>query len=159
MHTHWILHCTPEALVSRHPARGSPGQNRQGQHMRTDSASLAGPQLIRCGCSISQGDSGGSGALLPGRAVAQAVCMTVGAPPAFLFAPSHMLPLLPLLLPMLLPPLLLQDDVAGCFDYYAGLAEQLDERQYSPIDVGMEEFRVAVRREPLGVVALITPWN
>lgn len=27
------------------------------------------------------------------------------------------------------------------------------------MDVGMEEFRVAVRREPLGVVALITPWN
>jgi len=52
-----------------------------------------------------------------------------------------------------------QDDVAGCFDYYAGLAEQLDGRQYSPIDVGMDEFRVAVRREPLGVVALITPWN
>jgi betaine-aldehyde dehydrogenase len=51
------------------------------------------------------------------------------------------------------------DDVAGCFDYYAGLAEKLDERQYSPIDVGMDEFRVAVRREPLGVVALITPWN
>lgn len=51
------------------------------------------------------------------------------------------------------------DDVAGCFDYYAGLAEALDGRQYSPVDVGMEEFRVAVRREPLGVVALITPWN
>jgi hypothetical protein len=60
-----------------------------------------------------------------------------------------------------LPPLVCccQDDVAGCFDYYAGLAEQLDSRQYSPIDVGMDEFRVAVRREPLGVVALITPWN
>lgn len=52
-----------------------------------------------------------------------------------------------------------QDDVAGCFDYYAGLAEQLDARQYSPIDVGMDEFSVKVRREPLGVVALITPWN
>lgn len=52
-----------------------------------------------------------------------------------------------------------QDDVAGCFDYYAGLAEKLDDRQYSPIDVGMDEFKVAVRREPLGVVALITPWN
>lgn len=51
------------------------------------------------------------------------------------------------------------DDVAGCFDYYAGLAEQLDARQYSPIDVGMQEFSVKVRREPLGVVALITPWN
>mmetsp|Transcript_13639 Transcript_13639/g.29251 ORF Transcript_13639/g.29251 Transcript_13639/m.29251 type:complete len:498 (-) Transcript_13639:438-1931(-) len=51
------------------------------------------------------------------------------------------------------------DDVAGCFDYYAGLAEKLDERQDSPIDVGMADFEVKVRREPLGVVALITPWN
>jgi betaine-aldehyde dehydrogenase len=49
--------------------------------------------------------------------------------------------------------------VATCFDYYAGLAEQLDEKQYTPIDVGMEEFSVKVRREPLGVVGLITPWN
>lgn len=100
--------------------------------------------------------------------------------------------------------------MAGCFDYYAGLAEELDGRQDSPIDVsssrqtgctsepcsgssacrqahvlvpaqlqlprgltarqsdrraaaccqvGMEEFAVRVRREPLGVVALITPWN
>jgi hypothetical protein len=53
----------------------------------------------------------------------------------------------------------LQDDVAGCFDYYAELAEKLDARQYSAIDVGMEEFSVKVRREPLGVVGLITPWN
>ncbi len=52
-----------------------------------------------------------------------------------------------------------QDDVATCFDYYADLAEALDAKQYAPIDVGMEEFRVAVRREPLGVVGLITPWN
>lgn len=37
-----------------------------------------------------------------------------------------------------------QDDVATCFDYYAGLAEKLDERQYSPVDVGMEEFSVKV---------------
>ncbi|KAF6259119.1 aldehyde dehydrogenase domain-containing protein [Scenedesmus sp. NREL 46B-D3] len=51
------------------------------------------------------------------------------------------------------------DDVAGCFDYYADLAEKLDARQYSAIDVGMEEFSVKVRREPLGVVGLITPWN
>jgi len=54
---------------------------------------------------------------------------------------------------------ILQDDVSTCFDYYAGLAEKLDERQNSSIDVGMEEFTVKVRREPLGVVALITPWN
>eukprot|EP00877_Chromochloris_zofingiensis_P013539 jgi/Chrzof1/8439/Cz03g10210.t1 len=51
------------------------------------------------------------------------------------------------------------DDVATCFDYYAGLAEKLDEGQYTTVDVGMEEFSVKVRREPLGVVGLITPWN
>ncbi|GFH19336.1 aldedh domain-containing protein [Haematococcus lacustris] len=51
------------------------------------------------------------------------------------------------------------DDVAGCFDYYAGLAEQLDKRQGTAIDVGSDDFQVKVRREPLGVVALITPWN
>jgi len=49
--------------------------------------------------------------------------------------------------------------VAGCLDYYAGLAEESDKRQYAPIDVGSTDFDVRVRREPLGVVALITPWN
>jgi hypothetical protein len=53
----------------------------------------------------------------------------------------------------------LQDDVAGCFDYYAGLAEQLDGRQYEAVDVGSDDFKCALRREPLGVVGLITPWN
>lgn len=51
------------------------------------------------------------------------------------------------------------DDVAACFEYYAGLAVDLDKRQDSPIDVGMDDFVVKVRRDPLGVVALITPWN
>ena len=54
----------------------------------------------------------------------------------------------------------MQDDVATCFDYYAGLAEKLDGQQMAePIDVGMAEFDVRVRKEALGVVALITPWN
>ena len=53
----------------------------------------------------------------------------------------------------------LQDDVAGCFEYYAGLAEKLDSRQGASIDVGHPDFEVKVRREPLGVLALITPWN
>jgi betaine-aldehyde dehydrogenase len=38
----------------------------------------------------------------------------------------------------------MQDDVATCFDYYAGLAEKLDQRQDTPIDVGMDEFEVKV---------------
>lgn len=51
------------------------------------------------------------------------------------------------------------DDVAGCFDYYAGLADKLDGRQYQEVDIGMPDFETKVRREPLGVLGLITPWN
>jgi betaine-aldehyde dehydrogenase len=71
------------------------------------------------------------------------------------------------------------DDVAGCFDYYAGLAEErfcgggggggggggaaaaasIPPQLPPLIDVGMDEFRVRVHREPLGVVGLVTPWN
>jgi len=46
---------------------------------------------------------------------------------------------------------------AGCFDYYADLAERLDEAEV--VDVGMEEFKARVVQEPIGVVALVTPWN
>lgn len=51
--------------------------------------------------------------------------------------------------------------MATCFDYYAGQAKALDSRNASApaIDVGMTEFDVRVRREALGVVGLITPWN
>jgi acyl-CoA reductase-like NAD-dependent aldehyde dehydrogenase len=52
-----------------------------------------------------------------------------------------------------------QDDVAACFDYYAGLAQNLDDRQWQPLDVGDEDFKTELRREPLGPCALITPWN
>ncbi|OIW17713.1 hypothetical protein TanjilG_29063 [Lupinus angustifolius] len=51
------------------------------------------------------------------------------------------------------------DDVAGCFDYYADLAEKLDEKQKTPVSVPMETFRSYVLKEPIGVVGLITPWN
>ena len=53
----------------------------------------------------------------------------------------------------------LQDDVAACFEYYAGLAEKLDERQDQELDLGEDGFTATLRREPLGAVALITPWN
>ena len=38
-----------------------------------------------------------------------------------------------------------QDDVAACFDYYAGLAEKLDTRQGMPVDVGHADFEVCTR--------------
>lgn len=54
---------------------------------------------------------------------------------------------------------MLQDDVAGCFEYYADLAEKLDESQDSPVALPMEEFKTVLRREPLGPVGLISAWN
>lgn len=51
------------------------------------------------------------------------------------------------------------DDVAGCFEYYAGLAEGLDGTQDVPLVLPMDTFECRIRKDPLGVVALITPWN
>ncbi|XP_021900854.1 betaine aldehyde dehydrogenase 1, chloroplastic [Carica papaya] len=51
------------------------------------------------------------------------------------------------------------DDVAGCFEYYADLAEGLDAKQKAPISLPMETFKSYVLKEPIGVVGLITPWN
>lgn len=51
------------------------------------------------------------------------------------------------------------DDVAGCFDFYADLAEKLDAKQKAPVSLPMDTFRSHVLREPIGVVGLITPWN
>lgn len=52
----------------------------------------------------------------------------------------------------------IQDDVAGCFEYYAGLAEGLDAKQKAPVSLPMETFKSHVLKEPIGVVGLITPW-
>lgn len=51
------------------------------------------------------------------------------------------------------------DDVAGCFEYYAGLAEALDSRRMTPVNLNSDSYKSYVLREPLGVVGLITPWN
>jgi betaine-aldehyde dehydrogenase len=51
------------------------------------------------------------------------------------------------------------DDAAGCFDYYAELAEGLDDRQGQALEVPDARFRSKVRYEPVGVAALIVPWN
>nr|AAY33872.1 betaine aldehyde dehydrogenase [Chrysanthemum lavandulifolium] len=51
------------------------------------------------------------------------------------------------------------DDVAGCFEYNADLAEALDKKQNAPIELPMDTFKCHVIKEPIGVVGLITPWN
>eukprot|EP00854_Cymbomonas_tetramitiformis_P019439 gene19439-23242_t len=49
------------------------------------------------------------------------------------------------------------DDVAGCFEYYAGLAASSAAK--TEVEVPDDTFKGCVKKEPLGVVALITPWN
>ncbi|WP_017901492.1 aldehyde dehydrogenase family protein [Pseudomonas asplenii] len=51
------------------------------------------------------------------------------------------------------------DDVIATFEYYATLAEALDERQDQDVALPSDDFAARVRREPCGVVGLIVPWN
>ncbi|MEK1933718.1 MAG: aldehyde dehydrogenase family protein [Pararhizobium sp.] len=51
------------------------------------------------------------------------------------------------------------NDVAGCFNHYAGLAEELDHNPEETIPLSEPRFSSRVVREPLGVVGAITPWN
>jgi betaine-aldehyde dehydrogenase len=51
------------------------------------------------------------------------------------------------------------DDVAGCFQFYANLAEESDAKPEEEILLGDTRFQSKVVREPLGVVGAITPWN
>jgi betaine-aldehyde dehydrogenase len=51
------------------------------------------------------------------------------------------------------------DDAAGCFAYYATLAEELDQHPEETIPLSEPRFSSRVVREPLGVVGAITPWN
>ncbi|NP_001303116.1 betaine aldehyde dehydrogenase 2, mitochondrial [Brassica napus] len=51
------------------------------------------------------------------------------------------------------------DDVAGCFEYYADLAQGLDSKQKAPLSLPLDTFKGYVLKEPIGVVGLITPWN
>ncbi|XP_030954070.1 betaine aldehyde dehydrogenase 1, chloroplastic-like [Quercus lobata] len=51
------------------------------------------------------------------------------------------------------------DGVASCFNYYAELAEALDAKQKAPISIPVQSFKSYVLKEPIGVIALITPWN
>jgi betaine-aldehyde dehydrogenase len=50
-------------------------------------------------------------------------------------------------------------DSADCFDYYAKLAEKLDKDQNAPYDVENPSFECTLKKQPIGVVAGIVPWN
>ena len=49
-------------------------------------------------------------------------------------------------------------DAAGCFDFYAGLAEELD-GEVETISLGDARFASKAVREPVGVAGAIIPWN
>lgn len=50
-------------------------------------------------------------------------------------------------------------DTAGCFDYYATLADELDGHREQTIVLGDERFTSIARKEPVGVAGAIIPWN
>ncbi|MHA3104924.1 aldehyde dehydrogenase family protein [Acinetobacter sp. ANC 3791] len=50
-------------------------------------------------------------------------------------------------------------DAAGCFDFYADLAEQLDSNHEENIPLADERFSSVVRKEAVGVACAIIPWN
>ncbi|EIK95711.1 aldehyde dehydrogenase [Pseudomonas sp. M47T1] len=50
-------------------------------------------------------------------------------------------------------------DAIGCFEYYAELAEALDDRQDQSLAVSDARFRCRIRHEPVGVAGQIIPWN
>ncbi|MEW6998773.1 aldehyde dehydrogenase family protein [Colwelliaceae bacterium BS250] len=51
------------------------------------------------------------------------------------------------------------EDTAGCFEFYAGLAEELDNNPQQSIDVPESRFSSKVVKEPIGVAGAIIPWN
>ncbi|MFD1556701.1 aldehyde dehydrogenase family protein [Paraburkholderia silviterrae] len=50
-------------------------------------------------------------------------------------------------------------DAAGCFEYYAGLAEKLDDDTEKPVVLPDDRFSSVARKEPVGVAGAIIPWN
>jgi betaine-aldehyde dehydrogenase len=50
-------------------------------------------------------------------------------------------------------------DAAGCFDFYADLAEELDRNPAELIALADGRFTSKAVREPLGVAVAIVPWN
>ncbi|TAH42272.1 MAG: aldehyde dehydrogenase family protein [Betaproteobacteria bacterium] len=50
-------------------------------------------------------------------------------------------------------------DAAGCFEYYAGLAEELDTQAVETISLPDARFTSKAVREAVGVAGAIVPWN
>ncbi|MEX3815386.1 aldehyde dehydrogenase family protein [Paraburkholderia sp. BR13439] len=50
-------------------------------------------------------------------------------------------------------------DAAGCFEYYAGLAEELDNHPEEKIQLSDGRFTSKAVKEPIGVAGAIIPWN
>ncbi|WP_394172119.1 aldehyde dehydrogenase family protein [Thalassotalea litorea] len=51
------------------------------------------------------------------------------------------------------------EDTAGCFEFYASLAEQMDEQDDDVIEVPESRFTSKAVKEPVGVAGAIIPWN
>ncbi len=51
------------------------------------------------------------------------------------------------------------EDTAGCFEFYADMAENLDANREEEIALSMEEFTSKAIKEPIGVAGAIVPWN
>lgn len=51
------------------------------------------------------------------------------------------------------------EDTAGCFDFYADLAERGDEQPEQTVELAEGGFTSKAIKQPVGVVAAITPWN
>lgn len=52
-----------------------------------------------------------------------------------------------------------QDEVVSTLEFYAGLAQMLEDQGDEDLKVPDPNLKIVIRREPLGVCALITPWN
>ncbi|ATN37444.1 aldehyde dehydrogenase (plasmid) [Rhizobium sp. ACO-34A] len=51
------------------------------------------------------------------------------------------------------------EDTAGCFAFYADLAEEMDDNPEETIALAEPRFSSKVVREPIGVAGAIIPWN
>ncbi|KFF50341.1 aldehyde dehydrogenase [Gammaproteobacteria bacterium MFB021] len=51
------------------------------------------------------------------------------------------------------------EDTAGCFDFYADMADNFDATREKPVALGDESFSSVARQEPVGVAGAIIPWN